>query len=64
MKRYVYQVQQHQAIGAVYFSSWIKAFKYCNDAGLLYRSYEDNYITQMTNDKKTIYMEIKKENVR
>ena len=65
MNKYVYQVTCRDFIGAIYFSSWIKAFKYARDSqGLWNRDYEDNYITIMTNDKKTIYLEIRKEVIR
>ena len=48
--KYVYQLTSPTEYWALYFSSWHKAFRYCNDKGAIHRAYEDEKVTKMTDD--------------
>ena len=56
--KYVYQVTEEHAIGSLYFSSWLKAFKYCQNSGAYNRGYDDDYISQMKSENGRVIMEI------
>ena len=53
-RKYAYEV--HTGMGSYYYSSWLKAFKFCQRHNHIYRGGEWAYVTEMHNGKGSVFV--------